>query len=192
MIPVDKTKKKRSRTVLTPEQVIQKRLHYLANQEDVTSFFGRLAAMIVLVWVLFGFIFGITPMKNDDMMPRISAGDLMLYYRLEQNYHAQDIIVFEKDGKQITGRIVAQSGDSVEITDEAQLMINGSMVLENEIYYSTPKYESQVTYPLQMGTDQFFILCDYREGAKDSRYFGPVNRDEVKGKVITVIRRSGL
>ena len=38
----------------------------------------------------------------------------------------------------------------------------------------------------------FFVLCDYREGARDSRWFGPVRQSEVKGKVITVVRRSGL
>ena len=187
-----KKSKKTKKQSLTPEQVISARLRRLANWEDVNSFFIRLIAMAVLVWILFGFLFGITPMKNDDMMPRISAGDLLLYYRLEENWHAQDVMVFEKDGRQYTGRIVAQGGDSIEITDDARLVINGSTVLESNIYYSTPKYESQVTYPLTLNEGQFFILCDYREGAKDSRYFGAVDQIDVKGKVITVIRRSGL
>ena len=185
-------KKEAPRDVLTPELVIQKRLRHLANREEVSSFFGRLVVIVIVVLVLFGFIFGLTSMKNDDMSPRISAGDLMLYYRLERNLNIQDVIVFQKDGKQYTGRIIAQNGDSVEITNQAQLVINGSPVLENEIYYSTPKYESQVQYPVTLTEDQYFILCDYREGAKDSRYFGPVEKNEIKGKVITVLRRSGL
>ena len=187
-----KKSKKAKKQSLTPEQVISARLRRLVNWEDVISFFTRLIAMAVLVWILFGFLFGITPMKNDDMMPRISAGDLLLYYRLEENWHAQDVMVFEKDGRQYTGRIVAQGGDSVEITDDARLVINGSTVLESNIYYSTPKYEGRVTYPLTLQDGQFFVLCDYREGAKDSRYFGAVDQSDVKGKVITVIRRSGL
>ena len=187
-----KKSKKAKKQSLTPEQVISARLRRLVNWEDVISFFTRLIAMAVLVWILFGFLFGITPMKNDDMMPRISAGDLLLYYRLEENWHAQDVMVFEKDGRQYTGRIVAQGGDSVEITDDARLVINGSTVLESNIYYSTPKYEGRVTYPLTLQDGQFFVLCDYREGAKDSRYFGAVDQIDVKGKVITVIRRSSL
>ena len=47
-------------------------------------------------------------------------------------------------------------------------------------------------YPLTLAEDEFFVLCDYREGARDSRYFGPVSEGEIKGKVITVVRRSGL
>ena len=61
-----------------------------------------------------------------------------------------------------------------------------------DIYYSTPRYENGPDYPVTMAEGEYFILCDYREGARDSRYFGPVSRDEIKGKVITVIRRSGL
>lgn len=159
---------------------------------DVISFLGRLAAMAGLIWLMFGVVFGITPMRNADMTPRISAGDLLMYYRLEQNYRSQDIVVFEKDGEVYTGRIVAREGDSVEITQHAELMINGSVILEQEIYYSTPRYESEVTYPVTLGDGEYFVLCDYREGARDSRYFGAVDQKEIKGKVITVIRRSGL
>ena len=64
---------------------------------------------------------------------------------------------------------------------------------ESDIYYSTPRYESGVTYPVELGENQVFILCDYREGARDSRYLsGPVEESEIKGKVITIIRRSEL
>ena len=87
---------------------------------------------------------------------------------------------------------MASGGDTVEVTDQATLVVNGSTVLENDIYYTTPKYDNGVTYPLTLAEDEFFILCDYREGARDSRYFGPVSEGEIKGKVITVVRRSGL
>lgn len=176
----------------TPEQVIAARRHALSNKNAVTSFLGRLVAFVLLLAVIFGIVFGLTPMRNDDMSPRISAGDLMLYYRLQRTWHVSDVVVLKKDGVTYTARIVAQGGDTVEITDNAELKVNGSVVLENDIYYSTPKYDDTVTYPVTLGEDEFFVLCDYREGAKDSRYYGPVRRSEFKGKVITVFRRSGI
>ena len=177
---------------LTPEEIIRKRRQLLAARYDITSFITRLVFMAILLWILFSLIFGLTAMGNDDMVPRISAGDLLLYYRLEDNWRADDIAVFEKDGVQYTGRIIAAGGDSVEITEDARVMINGSIVAESDIYYSTPQYDSDVTYPVTLREDEVFILCDFREGGKDSRSFGPVSMDEIKGKVITVIRRSGL
>ena len=177
---------------ITPEQVILSRLRRLASGEEIRSFFFKLIMMVLLLWVLFGVLFGITPMRNNDMSPRISAGDLLLYYRLDENYRTNDVVVFEKDGTEYTGRIVGKGGESVEITEDAQLKVNGSSVIETDIFYSTPRYEEGIEYPVELAEDEYFILCDYRNGAKDSRYFGSVSRSEIKGKVITILRRSSL
>ena len=178
--------------VLTPELVIRSRLRRLANREDIWSFFSKLIMMVLLLWILFGVLFGITPMQSNDMSPRISAGDLLLYYRLEDTLRTNDVVVFEKDGKEYTGRIVGKGGESVEITVDSRLSINGSIVMENDIFYSTPRYDDSIAYPVSLAEDEYFILCDYREGARDSRYFGAVKRSEIKGKVIAILRRSNL
>ena len=87
---------------------------------------------------------------------------------------------------------MAVPGDVVEITDESELMVNKNTVMEDNIFYTTPAYDSEVEYPLALKEDQYFILCDNREGAKDSRSFGVVDTSEIKGKVITIVRRSGI
>lgn len=177
---------------MTVGNVIRQRRKRLKDGSDIRGFLMRLLLLALILWVLFGVVYGIAPMKDDAMMPRISAGDLLLYYRLENELYNSDVVVFEKDDVQYTGRIVARGGDSVEITEDSELMVNGSIVIENDIYFKTPKYEDNVSYPLVLGADQVFVLCDFREGAKDSRYFGAVSLTEIKGKVITVLRRSGL
>lgn len=177
---------------LTPERVIRARLHRLYGNLEIASFFQKLIMMVVLLGVLFGYVFGITPMKSNDMSPRLSAGDLMLYYRLETKFRSDDVVIFDKNGKQYVGRIVAKGGDSVEVTDDSQLKINNSTMVETGIFYPTTKYGDEVAYPVNLNSDEYFILCDYRNGAKDSRYFGAVKQTEIKGKVLTVIRRSDL
>ena len=164
----------------------------MTGREIIQSFLIRLVTFVVLLWVLFGLVFGITPMANADMQPAICAGDLMLYYRMEKKLNSDDVVVFKADGKQYTGRIVAKGGDTVEITSDSQLKVNDSIVVENDIFYSTPQYDTDVTYPIALNDGEYFILCDSREGAKDSRSFGAVNKNAIKGKVITIIRRSGI
>ena len=156
------------------------------------NFMVRLFLLITVIGILFGVVFGLTPMANADMQPAVCAGDLMLYYRLDKNLKSDDVVVFQKEGIQYTGRIVAVPGDVVEITDESDLMVNKSTVMEDNIFYTTPAYDSEVEYPLTLKEDQYFILCDSREGAKDSRSFGAVETGEIKGKVITIVRRSGI
>ena len=156
------------------------------------NFLVRLFLLITVIGILFGVVFGLTPMANADMQPAVCAGDLMLYYRLDKILKSDDVVVFQKEGIQYTGRIVAVPGDVVEITDESDLMVNKSTVMEDNIFYTTPAYDSEVEYPLALKENQYFILCDNREGAKDSRSFGVVDTSEIKGKVITIVRRSGI
>lgn len=156
------------------------------------NFLVRLFLLITVIGILFGVVFGITPMANADMQPAVCAGDLMLYYRLDKNLKSDDVVVFQKEGIQYTGRIVAVPGDVVEITDESELMVNKNTVMEDNIFYTTLAYDSEVEYPLALKENQYFILCDNREGAKDSRSFGVVDTSEIKGKVITIVRRSGI
>lgn len=184
--------KAKKKEVPTPEQMIRARLRRMAGWEEIKSFFTKLILMVAMMWFLFGYLFGITPVRNNDMQPRLSSGDLLLYYRLEENIRPQDIIVFEKEGKQYIGRVIARNGDSVEITEDSRVIINGSTVVETDIYYSTPKYGEEVEYPVNLTETQYFVLCDYRDGARDSRYFGAVEYSEIKGKVLAVLRRSGL
>ena len=91
--------------------------------------------LAVMLAVLFGVIFGMTSAKNQDMSPKICAGDLLLYYRLERKYSDRDVVVFQKEGTLYTGRIVAREKDKVEITDKNELKINGSIVNEPDIFY---------------------------------------------------------
>ena len=91
-----------------------------------------------------------------------------------------------------TGRIVAREKDKVEITDKNELKINGSIVNEPDIFYKTPAYVDGISYPVKVKEDQYFILCDFREGAKDSRILWCGQCKGYKGRVITVLRRSNL
>ena len=174
----------------------------VAIQKEWRWFLIGLLILIGILYLLFGVMFGITTVKNEDMSPRMSAGDLVLYYRLDKHpvagvvyMHLQICqleLLASKDDQQYVGRIVAKGGDSVEITEQATVKVNESVVLEQNIFYQTPQYESDVIYPLQLQEQQYFVLGDYREGATDSRYFGAVDTREIKGKIITVIRRNSL
>ena len=186
------------------------------------NFIIRLVAFILIIWVLFFKIVGITHMPNNDMYPRLDAGDMLLFYRLEQSYKAQDIVVIDKQTEADTRtggqgffrralnwlgfrdpeapatqrfvcRVIAVQGDTVEVTEERGLSVNGNAVIENNIFYPTRPYEEGTAqYPLKLGEGEYFVLADQRNGGMDSRYFGVVTQDEIRGIVITILRRNNL
>ena len=162
------------------------------NMRDIHIFGFRALIFIFLIWVLFFFIIGFATMPSGDMYPRIDGGDLLLFYRLDKDVRAQDVIVFTKDDVRYVGRVVAKAGDTVEITDGENLVVNGNTMIESNIFSSTPRYEGFVDYPLKLGPDECFVLADHRQGGVDSRFFGPVSKSEIAGTVISVLRRNNL
>ena len=97
----------------------------VAIRREWRWFLIRLLILIGILYLLFGVMFGITTVKNEDMAPRISAGDLVLYYRLDKQPLAGDIIICNKNGKQYVDRVIAKGGDSVEITEEGTVKVKG-------------------------------------------------------------------
>lgn len=187
-----KKKVQKQQRAESPEQAIRHLKNRVLDRKDITSFLLRLAALLLLVWILFGVIFHIVPAAGNDMQPALKARDVQLVYSFPKDLWTNDLVVYNVDGTDRTGRIAARPGDVVEISNDRQLIVNGSVVSEPEIYYETPAYEGDVAYPLTLGQDEYFLLADFREGAKDSRNFGPISRARMKGKVILVLRRSGL
>ncbi|MBR6717115.1 MAG: signal peptidase I [Oscillospiraceae bacterium] len=171
-----KTKPKKQRSPMNPIQ----------------TFLLNALIIVTVVWLLFGYVFGLMPAPNDDMAPNIRSGDLLLYYRLNKSVQPQDVVVLRKNGTTYVARVIAAGGDTVEVTDDARLVINGNAVSETNIYTSTPRYEGFVEYPLTVPADSFFVLADHRSGSEDSRYYGTVSKDELLGRIITVVRRDQL
>ena len=159
---------------------------------DVKEFFLRAGALAALLLVLFGVVFGLVIQPDDTMYPHLKPGDLLLYYRLPRSFAAGEVVVFTQDDRRCTGRVAARGGDTVEVTENALLRINGSLVAEPDIYETTPRYDSDVTYPLTLADGEYFILCDAREGAPDSRRYGPVTAENIAGRVIAIVRRNEI
>lgn len=158
----------------------------------VQRFVLQALALILIVYVLFAHLIGVMSMPNADMYPRLDAGDLLLYYRLDKDPKAQDIVVLEKNGTRYVGRVIAAGGDTVEITDDGMVRVNGYAMQESNIFYETYPLEGFTEYPLTLEADECFILVDQRKGAEDSRFYGPVEYGELKGTVLSVMRRNNL
>ena len=148
--------------------------------------------IIILVWLMLGVVFGIMKAPSNDMSPRVDYGDLLLYFRFDRKFDINEVVVINKNDTIYLGRVIAVGGDTVDITDDADLIVNGNTLNEPKIYYSTPRYEEYERFPQTVPEGEYFILVDRREGGEDSRYYGTVKAKEIKGSVVTLIRRNNL
>jgi len=178
----------------TPDDPTRKR--HRRRMRALGGFLLRLALLAAVVYVLFFHVVGIMLMPGPDMYPRLDTGDLLLFYRLEPEYRAQDIVVLEKgtnaDRGRFVCRVIAVPGDTVEITEERGLCVNGSQQMEANIFFATLPREGRTGYPVRLESGEYFVLADRRGEGTDSRDFGPVRQEEIQGVVITILRRNGL
>ena len=141
-------------------------------------------ALISLAIFFFVYIFLVQPhrVKGDSMMPNFLDGELLLTekvsYRVTKPERG-DVIVFRAPDRNVDfiKRVVGVPQDIIKIED-GNVIVNGEKLNEP---YETQK--TQGSEEISLGNEEYFVLGDNRNASSDSRSFGPIKKDTIKGKV---------
>jgi len=146
----------------------------------------KILVILIIMYLLLFYVFGFYIVKNNNMNPSIKSGTLLIYYRLDKKYNNTDVIVTNNN----IYRIIGTYKDNIEINN---IVLVNSIKEEGDIYFSTYKDDnSKIKYPLKVNKDEYFVLNDYRLDKNDSRKFGSINKNKIKGKVILSIQVRGF
>ncbi len=137
--------------------------------------------IVIVVVVVLIRTFIITPVRvdGDSMKNTLKNGDILLLYKLG-SINRLDIIVLdeEKDNEKIIKRVIGLPGETVAIK-KGKIYINDKVIDDEYAYGETSDYDK-----VTLEDDEYFILGDNRLISKDSRYFGPIKENEIKGKIV--------
>ena len=137
--------------------------------------------IVIVVVVVLIRTFIITPVRvdGDSMKNTLKNGDILLLYKLS-SIDRFDIIVLdeEKDNEKIIKRVIGLPGETVAIK-KGKIYINDKVIDDEYAYGQTSDYDK-----VTLRDDEYFILGDNRLISKDSRYFGPIKDNEIKGKIV--------
>lgn len=159
--------------------------------KEILYLFAKIAAIVFVFMLMFTFMFGFYRNGDPSMDPAVKDGDLVIFYRLDKNFVAQDTLVLEFEGKKQVRRVIATAGDTVDITAEG-LVVNGALQQETRIHTPTYQYEGGVQFPLTVQEGQVFVLGDSRMNSTDSRVYGAVEVKDTLGKVMAILRRRDI
>lgn len=151
----------------------------------------KIVSLCLIISFVFTFIFGMYRVNDISMIPNISPGDMILFYRLDKDLAVGETVVYTYKKENRIGRIVAMPGDVVNI-DENGLVVNNSHQYEPKIYKETLPFIEGIKYPVKLKENEVFLLADNRDKTFDSRLFGPVDKKYIKGKIFTLLRRRGI
>ena len=112
----------------------------------------------------------------------------------------RDVIVFkypEEPDRDFIKRVIGLPGETVELR-EKKVYINGTPLDEPYVHFLEPprtgeefrevtSFDVRERYgPVTVPADQYFMMGDNRDNSADSRYWGFLRRDYIKGKALVI------
>lgn len=139
--------------------------------------------VILAVFLVFQFVLGVSVVNGNSMANTLKNGDLLFYTRLQKDVQKGDVVALSlPSGEFYVKRVVALAGDSVDIRD-GKLYVNGIEETEEFVLGDTLPESETFVYPVTVPQGHVFVLGDNRPESVDSRYFGPVNLQQITGVI---------
>lgn len=122
--------------------------------------------------------------SGSSMSPTLHEGEIVVSIKTKK-FDIGDVIAFYHGNKILVKRVIAKSGDWVNITDNGNVYIDEKLL--NEPYIEKKSFgNTDIEFPYQVPEGTYFVLGDDRETSIDSRntIIGTITEENIIGKVI--------
>ena len=162
------------------------------NKERHKTVFGRVlrstvfslvvvAAVAVIIAVL---LLPVLQINGTSMEPTLQEGNVVVAVN-SKKYTTGDVIAFYYNNNILIKRVIASSGEWVDIDDDGNVYVNG--VKLDEPYISEKALgETNIKLPYQVPDGRCFVMGDHRATSIDSRNtaVGCISNDMVIGRLL--------
>lgn len=150
------------------------------NNKALVVFKELLPYVLIILVVVLIRTFIITPVTVDgpSMNETLHNGEILFLKKFDKSYDRNDVVVFIKRGKQdekLIKRVLALPGEKIKCVSGI-IYVNNEEIDDSHAYGKTADF-SEVT----LDEDEYFLVGDNREVSYDSRYFGPVKKENIQG-----------
>jgi signal peptidase I len=138
---------------------------------------AAVAILVVTLWMPVLRVYG------NSMTPTLTDGDIVVLTK-GSDFQTGDIIAFYYNNKILIKRVIATSGDWVDIAEDGIVSVNGE-VIDEPYVYEKAYGECDLTFPYQVPDNRVFVLGDHRSVSIDSRssQIGCVSEEQIVGKL---------
>lgn len=174
---------------------------------DIASITLVLVSALVLAFGLISFVFQSYQVDGPSMQTTLQNNDHLIVWKVPRTWaritrHAYipkrgDVVVFNEPGladfgqdqsKQLIKRVIALPGERVVVKNGILTVYNtahpGGFQPDQTLPYGKVIANTPGNLDLTLGAQQIFVCGDNRDNSLDSRVFGPVNVQNIVGKLI--------
>lgn len=121
---------------------------------------------------------------GQSMQGSLNNGDIVVSMK-SIGFKPGDVIAFYYNNNILVKRVIASSGDWVDMDQDGNVYVNG--VLLEEDYIEEKAYgETNIELPFQVPDGRIFVMGDNREASIDSRNktIGTIAGEQIVGKLV--------
>jgi signal peptidase I len=185
------------------------------KKSTVREYFESIVIAVILALFIRTFVVQAFKIPTGSMENNLLIGDHLLVNKfvfgstetwLEhallpvKDIHRRDVVVFkypEEPERDFIKRVIGLPGETVEVR-EKRVYINGKPLDEPYVHYLEPpaapsnlheitSFDVRERYgPVMVPPGQYFVMGDNRDNSQDSRYWGFLPRDYIKGKALVI------
>ena len=139
------------------------------------------AILVATLWLPVLEIYG------SSMTPTLNDGQIVLSWKTGKLESGQ-VVAFYYNNKILVKRVIAHSGDWVNMDHEGNVYVNGNL-LEEPYLVEKALGECDIEFPYQVPETHIFVMGDHRSTSIDSRStaVGCVSEEQVVGRLIMCI-----
>lgn len=142
------------------------------------------AAIAILIAVL---VFPVLRIHGSSMTPSLYNGNLVVCLK-NSKYKAGDCIAFYYNNKILVKRVIASSGEWVDMDENGYVYVNGEK-LDEPYVQDYAIGECDIELPYQVPEGRVFVMGDHRSVSVDSRStsVGCVSDEQIVGRLLVRI-----
>ena len=146
---------------------------------------------VLLALLIRTFVVQAFTIPSGSMIPTLLVGDYILVnkfiYRFKDPERG-DVIVFKypwDEKRDFIKRVVGLAGEEIVIKGRT-VFANGKPLDDPRAYYQDSASSQQEYGPVVVPPGSYFVMGDNRDNSQDSRYWGFLKREKIRGKAFMI------
>jgi signal peptidase I len=174
---------------------------------ELSSTVGILLTALLVAFFIINYVFRSYQVDGPSMQNTLHNADKLIIWKVPRSWaritrhpyipQRGDVIVFsqtglsefgQEDSKQLIKRVIGLPGEHVVVNDGHVMVYNHGHPTgfdpDATLPYGKNIPPTNNNIDVQLASDQLFVMGDNRPDSLDSRAFGPINTNQVVGKLV--------